>query len=72
MIVYLLSEYQKKEIEGLAYDEESYFNPIQDINDQWVISDEEVSQSNIDWIKELPKIKFNPKKLLNEIVLGRK
>ncbi len=38
----LLTEVQKDELVGQLYDEDSYFNPIQDIDDNWVISVEEM------------------------------
>ena len=34
----LLTESQKNELVGQLYDEDSYFNPIQDIEDNWIIS----------------------------------
>ena len=43
---------------------DSYFNPIQDADDKWVISVEEIDQCvNPDfmWVKELPLIPYNPK-----------
>lgn len=60
MVVYLLSLEQKKELEGLEYIEGVYFNPIQDINGNWIISEEEVKQSEIEWVKELKQIKYEP------------
>jgi len=34
----LLTEVQKDELVGQLYDDDSYFNPIQDIDDNWIIS----------------------------------
>ena len=34
----LLTESQKNELIGQLYDEDSYFNPIQDIDDNCIIS----------------------------------
>ena len=34
----LLTEVQKDELVGQWYAPDSYFNPIQDLNDNWVIS----------------------------------
>lgn len=64
-MVGLLTTEQKELIAGQEYATDSFFNPIQDFNDNWVISEEEIDQSTIDWVKELPKIKFI-KKLENE------
>jgi len=60
----LLTELQKDELIGVLYAPDSYFNPIQDINDNWVISQEEMYNNEnalLAWVKELPKIDFEPK-----------
>lgn len=45
---------------GVQYAPDSYFNPIQDAEGNWVISVEEIEQSDIDWIKEIPLIEHKP------------
>ena len=60
----LLTEQQKNELVGQQYTTDSYFNPIQDINDNWIISQEEINycdNENFLWIKNLPLIDFIPK-----------
>ena len=60
----LLTEVQKDELVGQLYNEDSYFNPIQDLNDNWIISVEEIDQCvnpSVDWVKELPLIPYEPK-----------
>jgi hypothetical protein len=60
----LLTETQKDELIGQLYDEDSYFNPIQDFNDNWIISIEEIEQCvnpNFMWVKDLPLIPYEPK-----------
>ena len=60
----LLTEVQKDELVGQMYDEDSYYNPIQDLNDNWIISVEEIDQTvnpNFLWVKELPLIPYEPK-----------
>jgi hypothetical protein len=62
--VSLLTEQQKNELVGQQYTTDSYFNPIQDINDNWIISQEEINycdNENFLWIKNLPLIDFIPK-----------
>jgi hypothetical protein len=57
----LLTETQKDELFGQLYDSDSYFNPIQDINDNWVISTEEIEQNinpNFTWVRDLPLIEY--------------
>lgn len=63
-MVALLTIEQKDEIEGQLYTEDSYFNPIQDFNDNWIISVEEIKFCTIEefnWVKELPLIEYTPK-----------
>jgi predicted DNA-binding transcriptional regulator len=60
----LLTELQKDELVGQLYAPDSYFNPIQDINDNWVISVEEMEQNvneALPWVKDLPLIPYDPK-----------
>jgi len=60
----LLTEIQKDELVGQMYDEDSYYNPILDLNDNWIISVEEIDQTvnpNFLWVKELPLIPYEPK-----------
>lgn len=60
----LLTLSQKEELVGQLYDADSYFNPIQDINDNWIISVEEIEQNEnqlLAWVKDLPLIPFEPK-----------
>jgi len=63
MIVYKLTEQQKNTIIRKEYTDGMFFNPIQDLNDNWVISKEEVDQSQVPWgwVKNLPEIQFVPK-----------
>ena len=60
----LLTESQKNELVGQLYDEDSYFNPIQDANDDWIISIEEMEfcvNPEFQWVKDLPLIEYKPK-----------
>ena len=64
MKVGLLTEEQKDSLVGQLYAPDSYFNPIQDINDNWIISIEEMNQctnATFDWVKTLPLINYEPK-----------
>jgi hypothetical protein len=63
----LLTEIQKDELVGQLYDLDSYFNPIQDINDNWIISTEEIEQCvnpNFLWVRDLPLIEYIPKPII--------
>jgi len=63
-LVGLLTEVQKNELVGVYYSADSIYNPIQDINDNWIISVEEMqSTSNPDtiWVKDLELIEYKAK-----------
>jgi len=62
-IAYLTVE-QKDQLVGQQYANDSYFNPILDANDKWVISEEEINfLANHDflWLNDLPLSMYNPK-----------
>lgn len=64
----LLTIEQKYLIVGQQYTTDSYFNPIQDLNDNWVISIEEMNYcDNNDylWVKDLDLIIYEPKVQVN-------
>ena len=60
MIVHLLTEEQAQSLIGVEFMPDNYFNPILDADGNFIITEEEVSQSIINWVKELPKIEYNP------------
>jgi hypothetical protein len=60
----LLTEIEKDSLVGQLYAEDSYFNPIQDNFDQWIISTQEMNQCvnpEFIWVKDLPLIEYVPK-----------
>jgi len=60
----LLTESQKNSLVGQLYDEDSYFNPITDLSDDWIISVEEMEfcvNPEFQWVKDLPLIDYKPK-----------
>lgn len=61
IIVYHLTTEQADQLRGVEYVNDMTFNPIEDANGNWIISQEEVSNTTIDWVKELPAIEFIPK-----------
>jgi hypothetical protein len=63
-LVGLLTIDQYNQIVGQMFDEDSYFNPIQDANDDWIISTEEINfctNPEFLWVKNLPLIEYIPK-----------
>jgi hypothetical protein len=60
----LLTQSQANSLTGQMYQPDSYFNPIKDINDNWIISPEEIAYcTNITfmWVKDLEMIPYSPK-----------
>jgi hypothetical protein len=63
-LVGLLTEVQKDELVGVYYSDDSIYNPITDIDENWVISTEEmIYTTNEDtlWVKDLELIEYKPK-----------
>ncbi len=63
--VYKLTEEQKDLLVGQTWDGVQYFNPTQDADGNWFISQEEVNgcthvNGTFEWIHELPEIDHNP------------
>ncbi|CAB4204230.1 hypothetical protein UFOVP1393_36 [uncultured Caudovirales phage] len=64
LYVGLLTEQQKNSLLIQQYAHDSYFNPIQDLNDNWIISIEEMINcvnEEFMWVKDLPLIIYEPK-----------
>lgn len=58
-----LTQQQAQQLTGQLFAEDSRFNPIQDADDNWFISLEEVNfcvNPEFEWIKDLPLIPYNP------------
>jgi len=64
----LLTEEQKELLIGQQFMLDVYFNPIQDNNNNWIISIEEIGQCNnqFAWVKELELITYEPKITIDE------
>ena len=64
MKVRQLTEEQKGLLEGKMYDGVQFFNPTQDADGNWFISNEEVAQATNEeftsWINDLTEIDYNP------------
>jgi hypothetical protein len=65
MMAAVLTFEQKELVKGKLYANISYFNPIQDANDNWVIFEEEFNTKveEFSWIKNCPKIEFIQKEI---------
>ena len=64
----LLTIEQKDELIGQQFMLDVYFNPVQDNNDNWIISVQEIDQCNneFSWVKELELITYEPKITIDE------
>jgi hypothetical protein len=65
-LVGLLTLEQKDSLVGQQYEDDSYFNPIQDANDNWIISTEEMSNCTNElflWVKDLELITYVAKEV---------
>jgi hypothetical protein len=63
-LVGLLTLEQKELLQGQWYSSDSYYNAITDIDDNWVISTEEmIYTTNEDtlWVKDLNLVEYRPK-----------
>ena len=63
-LVGVLTEVQKDELIGVAYAPDSFYNPILDLNDNWIISVEEIANTinpDTQWVKDLPLTIYIPK-----------
>jgi hypothetical protein len=61
MEVGLLTIEQKNQLVDVMYLPDVYYNPIQDCNDNWIISTQEMdltTDENFLWIKTLPLIEY--------------
>jgi len=61
--VLLLTIEQKKELTDQQFAPDSFFNPVQDVDENWVISIEEMqlcTNDDFEWLKDLPLIDFKP------------
>ena len=63
-LVGLLTIEQKDSLVGQLYEEDSFFNPLQDLSENWIISVEEMEfcvNPEFMWVKDLPLIEYKPK-----------
>jgi hypothetical protein len=61
--MYRLTIEQKELLTGVKYDGEQFFNPVQDINGDWFISEEEVfgcTDTEYYWIRRLTWSEYVP------------
>lgn len=70
IFVGLLTLEQKDSLVGQMYNEDSFFNPIADLYDRFVISVEEIDKcvnEKFLWVKDLPEIEYKAKEVILEL-----
>jgi len=55
---------QKNKLVNKEIEPDSIYNPFQDIDNNWCISIEEIEQSKLLWIKNIPLIDYKPKETI--------
>jgi hypothetical protein len=60
MTVRLLTQEQRDSLIGKKYNDYCYYNPVKDDDDNWIISEYEIENSSLEWLKNLPQIEFKP------------
>ncbi len=63
--MYKLTQTQAELLFGVQISQGWYFNPVQDINGDWFISEIEVNLCDIDWVKQLEQVQFIAKEYEN-------
>jgi hypothetical protein len=67
-MIAILTIEQKDLLVGQQYTADSFFNPIQDFDNNWVISQEEIQQNtntNFTWLADLELTQYKPKEQIN-------
>ncbi len=60
MIVAKITQEQAEELKGVQFVQDNYFNPIQDVNGNWIISLQELIYCSVDFANSVELIKFEP------------
>jgi hypothetical protein len=70
-MIAIITQQQKDILIGKKFDGIQFFNPVQDLNNNWVISEEEINQcTNADllFIKDLVLTVYEPKIVENPLM----
>jgi len=60
MIVAKISPEQAEELKGTQFIEDNYFNPIQDIDGNWIISLQELVYCSVEFANTIELIEYSP------------
>lgn len=53
-----LTEQQRTDLQGVMYENDTYYNPSLDGSGEWFISTQEMDKSDLQWVKELPLVDY--------------
>jgi hypothetical protein len=70
---YKITNEQKENVKNKKYTNDSYFNPIQDIDGNWLLSIEEIIYCNneeFEWFKDLELIEYKPIEYIQETYIN--
>lgn len=67
-MIAIITETQKNILIGQTFDGVQFFNPVQDANGNWVISEEEINNSSLEWLKSLPLVNFDAPIIENSFI----
>ena len=60
MIVAKITQAQADELKGVQFVPDNYFNPVQDIEGNWIISLQELVYCSVDFAKTVELIEYKP------------
>lgn len=60
-MIAIITQEERDSLIGQTFDGVQFFNPIQDINDNWVLSEQEINESTLQWLKDLQLTEYLPK-----------
>jgi len=65
-MIAIITQEQRDSLVGIEFLPQKFFNlNVQDINDNYFIDEVEISQCEIQWLKDLPLIEYQPKIQIN-------
>jgi len=65
-MIAIITQEQRDSLVGIEFLPQTFFNlNVQDINDNYFIDEVEISQCEIQWLKDLPLIEYQPKIQIN-------
>jgi len=65
-MIAIITQEQRDSLVGVEFMPQTFFNlDVKDINDNYFIDEVEINQCDIQWLKDLPLIEYEPKIEIN-------